>query len=189
MILAPNQARDLYATPVGLTAKWRGCYSPAMPIKKDTEAYNAYMRDYMQRRYHKRRALALEFLGNRCVICRAAENLHIDHFDPKTKGGGFEDIYPLSLVKFYAELKKCQLLCEKCHQAKTVREGSYRRGENNSQHKLTAAAVMEIRRRHGSELPEDSTQAMAAQFGVAKTTILLAATGKTWKADIACYRK
>ena len=45
--------------------------------KRNREEYNAYMRDYMLRRYHQRREAALIQLGARCVRCGSTEKLEM----------------------------------------------------------------------------------------------------------------
>ena len=75
----------------------------------------------MLNRYKARRDAAIKELGGKCKVCGSPENLDFDHRDPSTKlytlgnllAGGSE-----ALVQ--AELKKCQLLCEKCHDSKTL---------------------------------------------------------------------
>ena len=40
-----------------------------------------YMREYMSRRYYKRRAWAIELLGGKCGKCTATEDLQFHHQD------------------------------------------------------------------------------------------------------------
>lgn len=80
---------------------------------------NEYMRIYMKRRYHERRAIALKFLGGKCVECSSKRSLQVDHIDPKKKTMTFEHMRSVGLPKFMKELKKCQLLCKRCHEKKT----------------------------------------------------------------------
>jgi hypothetical protein len=79
---------------------------------------NEYMRDYMLRRYHKRRNEAIERLGGVCVICGSPENLEFDHVDPTTKSFTIASSWSASQERFDAEIAKCQLLCEACHRHK-----------------------------------------------------------------------
>lgn len=82
---------------------------------------NAYMNDYMKRRYRKRRELAFEILGGRCVGCGTTEQLEIDHIEregvPSNKK--FAHFWNMAIERFRLELEKCQLLCYDCHLAKT----------------------------------------------------------------------
>lgn len=99
-----------------------------MVYKKDMtseerEAYNAYMRDYMTRRYHRRRDAAIEALGGRCVECGSREDLELDHVDPSTKSFEIGKILSTgSEAKVEAELAKCVLRCSSCHRTKTAME-------------------------------------------------------------------
>ena len=58
-----------------------------------------------------------------------------------------------------------------------VKPQNLARGKNNSQSKLTAAAVLDIRSYGPARIP---FQALAAQYGVTRHAIWHAATGKTW---------
>ena len=74
-------------------------------------------------RRRKRRLLLLDMLGNKCVQCGAEEELQFDHIDRSTKefvlsGRGLDK----SLKKIMDEVKKCQILCNTRHRAKTLRE-------------------------------------------------------------------
>lgn len=91
---------------------------------------NEYMSKYMSERYKRRRAAALEQLGGKCAICGSTDELEIDHKDPKQKSfsigkalaGGSEQ-------KIQAELAKCQLLCKKHHQEKSLAESGKKKAE------------------------------------------------------------
>lgn len=93
-----------------------------MPIK-EKEAYNEYMRKYMLRRYYQRKKMAFELLGNRCAECGAKRKLQIDHVDCFTKVKKSNRLWNMAKPKFLAELKKCQLLCETCHDLKSQGKG------------------------------------------------------------------
>jgi 5-methylcytosine-specific restriction endonuclease McrA len=87
------------------------------------------MREYMKRRYHRRRTQALALLGGRCR-CGATSGLEIDHINPSEKeysiakilAGGAE-----AIVR--AELAKCQLLCRACHEEKTLTDLGFTKGQ------------------------------------------------------------
>jgi hypothetical protein len=69
-------------------------------------------------------------LGGKCCKCGSIENLEFDHIDPKTKELEIaQALVRWSLDKVLKELKKCQLLCRKCHRKKTgvSKHGSLRR--------------------------------------------------------------
>ena len=96
---------------------------------KTREEYNAYMRDYMLRRYHKRREEAFKLLGGYCVRCGNEDNLEVDHIDPRAKAFDiFSRTWSMPHVKFLAEIAKCQLLCRACHRDKSNREMSVGHG-------------------------------------------------------------
>ena len=77
------------------------------------------MNTYMKRRWTARRIEAVESLGGQCVRCGATERLEFDHIDPATKVNSIAQMSSASEAKFWAEVKKCQLLCKPCHITKT----------------------------------------------------------------------
>lgn len=79
----------------------------------------AYMRDYMLRRYHRRRKLAIEFLGGKCA-CGKTDGLQFDHKDRSEKSFDIAKLWGVSESRFWAEIRKCQLLCGGCHEKKTL---------------------------------------------------------------------
>lgn len=89
---------------------------------------NAYMAGYMLRRYHARRADAIQRLGGRCAECGITEHLEIDHRDPATKSFDLGRMWSVSHSRYLAELDKCQLLCHEHHAEKSIRERSVDHG-------------------------------------------------------------
>lgn len=81
---------------------------------------NSYMKEYMLRRYHKKMTEAKLKLGNKCFKCNCTENLQLDHIDPESKNFTIAKLWNSKPEIFNAELAKCQLLCLKCHQEKTL---------------------------------------------------------------------
>lgn len=81
----------------------------------DKEKYNAYMNDYMKRRYKERRELAFNILGESCAYCGSEEDLQIDHRYWHQKKFEFGKMWNCSLKKFMQELQLCQTLCKSCH--------------------------------------------------------------------------
>ena len=68
----------------------------------------------------RRLAEARAFLGGVCVSCRRADDLQFDHIDPTTKLFGVSKAgATVALDRFWAEVRKCQLLCKTCHYDKT----------------------------------------------------------------------
>lgn len=87
---------------------------------KDKEKYNAYMKDYMLRRYHKRMQAAKDHLGGKCVKCGALNDLELDHIDRSTKSFTIGNLWSVNEKRFWEEVNKCQLLCMACHEQKTL---------------------------------------------------------------------
>jgi hypothetical protein len=58
----------------------------------------------------------------KCVICKNTKNLEIDHINKKDKVS--HKFWLWSKQRREEELKKCQVLCRKCHVEKTIRESS-----------------------------------------------------------------
>ena len=85
-----------------------------------TGSSNEYMNNYMKNRWTKRRLTAIEKLGGKRKECNSTENLQFDHIDRLTKIASIADMSSMSEIKFWAEVDKCQLLCLKCHQKKTL---------------------------------------------------------------------
>jgi hypothetical protein len=151
-----------------------------MTKTKTREEYNAYMREYMNRRYYQRKEEAHAFLGGKCVMCGTVEDLHVDHFDVRTKEEAFAKFWNWPKDRFYAELRKCQLLCAVHHKEKTKHEGSHLKGENNPASKLTVAQVLEIRRRYRKGSQTDGVRALAREFGVCRQTVTFVIEYRTW---------
>ena len=84
---------------------------------------NLYHREYQKKRYAKRRSMAIEVLGGVCVECNSSENLEFDHIDPLLKKIEVTKLFSkYSWENILVELSKCQLLCEDCHNQKTIKQ-------------------------------------------------------------------
>ena len=81
-----------------------------------------YMRIYMGERYRRIRAEILVKLGSKCAICGSTERLEIDHIDPSKKTMRTERITFVGQERRDRELENCQLLCDKHHNEKSVKE-------------------------------------------------------------------
>lgn len=81
---------------------------------------NSYMKDYMLARYHKRMSEARNKLGGKCFKCNSIEDLQLDHINPKTKNFTVAKLWNSKKKVFDLEISKCQLLCKKCHEEKTL---------------------------------------------------------------------
>ena len=111
------------------------CIINLMP-NTDKRKYTAYMRAYMLKRYHERRTRAVTLLGGVCVVCGESHDLEIDHIDRKEKSFSISKLWSGREDRFLKELKKCQLLCRKHHQQKSIKE----RGWNSRSSHGTVAA-------------------------------------------------
>lgn len=88
--------------------------------------YNPFLEEtamtWYERRKARAKALIAHVLGTTCAKCGAADGpLQIDHIDRSQKKFTLSK-HTRSLEDRIAELKKCQLLCVPCHQAKTAGE-------------------------------------------------------------------
>lgn len=92
---------------------------------RNIENYNIYQKEYQLKRYHRRRSQAIDKLGSMCVICSSIEELELDHINHLEKSFNIAKLWSISEVKFQAELSKCQLLCHKCHEKKTILERNH----------------------------------------------------------------
>jgi hypothetical protein len=81
---------------------------------------NEQMNVYMKARYKRKREEALQYLGGVCIKCGSSENLQFDHIDRDTKECTIADCLLWAKDRLIKELDKCQLLCAKCHQSKTL---------------------------------------------------------------------
>lgn len=77
------------------------------------------MRSYMAQRYVVRMAAATEYLGGCCVDCGSTKRLEFDHVDPQTKEFPVTKACTIAEDRFWAEVAKCVLRCNRCHKKKT----------------------------------------------------------------------
>jgi hypothetical protein len=86
------------------------------------------------------------------------------------------NIWNWSDVRREIELAKCQVLCRPCHIEKSILEGSISQpGERNARAILTTEDVIYIR------TCSDTGVSLAAQYGVATTTISAIRRGINWR--------
>lgn len=72
-------------------------------------------REYQRNWKANRRA---EYLKDKsCVRCGSTKDLEVDHIDPSQKVS--HNVWSWTEAKRNAELAKCQILCNKCHNDKT----------------------------------------------------------------------
>lgn len=86
-------------------------------------AYNRdYHREYYRQYAQDRRDEAVALLGGCCAVCGTTETLEIDHIDPSAKSFTLTQGWSKKRETWLAELAKCQLLCKKHHDEKTLRD-------------------------------------------------------------------
>ncbi len=88
------------------------------------------MRVYMLRRYNERMKEARTLLGGKCVRCSETNGLQFDHIDPKTKSFTIGQMWSVSKELFDIEIRKCQLLCQRCHEEKTLVDKGQKSAKN-----------------------------------------------------------
>ena len=178
----PRGLRHRTANAAGLTAPESSNLSPSTNYFLNMPYTNSKMNEYLKQRYFSLKMKAFGLLGNKCANCNAEKDLQIDHIDyklkkfnitPSLRSKPWEDVL--------IELKKCQLLCRKCHKIKTVLEGSYgferAIGSANGQSKLTEQDVILIKDLLTKKL---SCESIAKKFGVSRETISAIKTGRSW---------
>lgn len=82
---------------------------------KDREYHREYSKNY----YHKRKQELIDTLGGKCAKCGSTEHLEFDHIDPENKSFNISKLLNHSKHEVEDEIKKCQLLCNKCHSEKS----------------------------------------------------------------------
>lgn len=87
------------------------------PRKRDRRAY---MRRYQSSWLRHRRAIAIDYLGGRCLGCGSTKRLEIHHRDPTQKVS--HRIWGWAPQRLQAELAKCDLLCSRCHISRHAKE-------------------------------------------------------------------
>lgn len=132
-------------------------------------------------RRERRRQLALDTLGGKCVVCGTTENLEFDHVERSTKIAAITDMISAPIEKFLAEVAKCQLLCHYHHVEKSKTDGSFTppvfKGADHPKSKIRREDVPAIR----DMAADGKTQReIATAFGVSNAIINQVLTGKHW---------
>lgn len=94
-------------------------------------------KDLAQQREYQRQWMANQravfFAGKSCVDCGSAEDLELDHLDKTTKAD--HRVWSWSSKRRQAELEKCVVRCDACHNERHAAErrqdhgvGAYKRG-------------------------------------------------------------
>lgn len=78
------------------------------------------------------KAKAIDFLGGECVNCNGVKRLEFDHIhrDREDNYHCISSFVDAKWERVLVELRKCQLLCKKCHCIKSAAE----RGKGNPAH-------------------------------------------------------
>jgi hypothetical protein len=84
--------------------------------QENKAAINAKRRE----RKAQHREHLVNMLGGKCCGCGTTENLQFDHLDRTTKCFNIGNNLAAKLEKLEEEARKCQLLCQECHQLKTL---------------------------------------------------------------------
>lgn len=112
----------------------------------EDDRYRAYMREYMIKRYHLRRAEAIRLLGGKCANCNSESELEIDHINWRDKSIEVDRLCSVSYERFVAELKKCQVLCNECHIEKSRSDISEIRLEQERRKRMKRRAEVDGKR-------------------------------------------
>lgn len=86
--------------------------------KTNPEPFRRSQRKFLR----ARKVECIAMLGGACVRCGATESLEFDHVDPSTKAFEISTYADYSWDTLLPELRKCQLLCNACHKAKTAED-------------------------------------------------------------------
>lgn len=100
-----------------------------MPYKDRNE-----QREYQRQHLAEARKRWLQENGP-CVRCGSGAQLEVDHIDPKKKVS--HNVWSWRTERRKRELSRCQVLCQKCHKAKTAEErkkATYRHGGERMYH-------------------------------------------------------
>lgn len=90
--------------------------------KRLLKAGNTYHNEYMRIWRKARRFEAINFLGGKCKHCGSKNHLEFDHIKRQDKTIKSNMLLTSSNKVFWAEIRKCQLLCHRCHRIKTIAE-------------------------------------------------------------------
>ena len=120
------------------------------------------------------------FVGKSCCWCGSTKDLELDHIDASSKEIEISSLWDMRLdnPRRIAELNKCQVLCDLCHQKKSKDEKA--KGENNGMAKLTWGKVREIREIYATA-SDISMDDLANQYGVHLSLISYVVNNRLWK--------
>ena len=109
-------------------------YKDSKKQKEYNKNYKKNLTSEQKEKYNKnrrikdmeRKEVLIKMLGGKCECCGSTFNLQFDHIDPTTKSFSIAKKYGCKEV--FEEIKKCQLLCYKCHMKKTSEDWHLNRG-------------------------------------------------------------
>lgn len=139
-----------------------------------------YLREYQKAWAKSRRDSWIKDNGP-CSHCGSSINLQVDHIDFRLKEFSASQLWSRSEKIREKELKKCQVLCGKCHLEKSKKEGSLKInklvGELNPSSKLTDKDVRYIKMILETKVP---IRVIGRLFGVSHQVIMAIRDEKSW---------
>jgi hypothetical protein len=95
-------------------------------LRKYRAEHPEYVRELNRKQSRRlrtqRRDMLTALLGGKCITCDATRGLEFDHVNPSTKAFKISAGLLRSLDELLAEIKKCVLRCNPCHDVKTQEE-------------------------------------------------------------------
>jgi hypothetical protein len=141
-----------------------------------------YHREYSREYYHKCKKELICQLGGKCVKCGELENLQFDHINPDDKSFDIGKLLNYSKERVKEELIKCQLLCKRCHDKKSLNEGSFKKnkGLGDTAHNtvLNEAQVKVVK---GKLLLGISMAEISRECGIRYESVKTIKYGTAWK--------
>jgi hypothetical protein len=134
----------------------------------DADRQREYMRNWMRQR-------RLDWLMEHgpCVDCGSGNDLEVDHVDASTKIT--HRVWSWARERREAELAKCVVRCEACHDRKTTASREHVSGERHPATHLTVEDVWAIR------TSDDTERVLARRYGLANSTVHRIRAGQSWK--------
>ena len=87
---------------------------------------------YDRARYVAKKSELIALLGGACRSCGATSRLEFDHIERSSKAFAILERWTADSEVLASELEKCQILCKKCHVAKTSAELGVEHGGGES---------------------------------------------------------
>jgi len=90
--------------------------------EENRERINTLSKELAKKYRKEKKAICLEYLGGKCVVCGTTERLEFDHIKREGKKYSIASKLSYKFDNLKEELDKCQLLCAPCHLDKTAKE-------------------------------------------------------------------